>query len=125
MQSAMYAGQTLLAAHFGLRDGRVLRWWFAVFDQARAELAPSWMLLRALMAAAPVTGLTRVDLGFGDEDYKRHEMTGSVSVCDGEATPQRVWQAAAAGAMRAVAPPGAAVPICAGRAWLVATKTGP
>jgi CelD/BcsL family acetyltransferase involved in cellulose biosynthesis len=82
--SAVYAGETLLAAHFGLRDGGVLDWWFPVFNRAHAELAPGWMLLRELIAAAPMTGLTRIDLGRGEEDFKRRAMTGSVSVCEGE-----------------------------------------
>jgi CelD/BcsL family acetyltransferase involved in cellulose biosynthesis len=85
--SAVYAGDTLLAAHFGLRDGEVLHWWFPVYDRAHAELAPGWILLRELVAAAPDNGVTRIDLGFGDEDYKRRAMTGSVSVCEGEVTP--------------------------------------
>jgi CelD/BcsL family acetyltransferase involved in cellulose biosynthesis len=85
--SAVYAGQTLLAAQLGLRDGAVLHWWFPAFNRAHAELGPGWMLLRELIAAAPITGLTRIDLGHGDEDYKRRAMTGSVSLCEGEVTP--------------------------------------
>ncbi|WP_232004670.1 GNAT family N-acetyltransferase [Mycobacterium sp. ACS1612] len=82
--SAVYAGQTLLAAHFGLRDGGVLHWWFPVFEPSHADLGPGWMLLRELIAMAPETGLTRIDLGRGEEDYKRLAMTGSVPVCVGE-----------------------------------------
>ena len=55
-----------------------------MFELSHAELAPGWMLLRELIAMAPETGLTRIDLGRGEEDYKRRAMTGSVSVCEGE-----------------------------------------
>jgi CelD/BcsL family acetyltransferase involved in cellulose biosynthesis len=82
--SAVYAGETLLAAHFGLRDRGVLHWWFPVFEPSRADLSPGWILLRELIATAPETGLTRIDLGRGEEDYKRRAMTGSISVCEGE-----------------------------------------
>ena len=85
--SAVYAGETLLAAHFGLRDGAVLHWWFPVFDRSHAELAPGWILLRELIAAAPQLGVNRIDLGPGEEDYKLRAMTGSISVCQGEVTP--------------------------------------
>ncbi|MBI5336608.1 MAG: GNAT family N-acetyltransferase [Mycolicibacterium rufum] len=86
MLSAVYAGDKLLAAHFGLRDGPVLHWWFPVFDRSYAELAPGWILLRELISAAPELGLARIDLGPGEEDYKRRAMTGAVSVVQGEVT---------------------------------------
>jgi CelD/BcsL family acetyltransferase involved in cellulose biosynthesis len=82
--SAVYAGETMLAAHFGLRAGGILHWWFPVYNRAHSELAPGWILQRELIAAAPSIGLARIDLGKGDEDYKRRVMTGSVSVCTGE-----------------------------------------
>lgn len=90
MLSAVYAGETLLAAHFGLRDGEVLHWWFPVFDREYAELAPGWILLRELIAAAPTLGVTRIDLGPGEEEYKLKAMTGSTVVCQGEVTPDRL-----------------------------------
>jgi len=100
--SAVYAGETLLAAHLGLRDGDILHWWFPVFNRAHADLAPGWLMLRELIAAAPVNGLTRIDLGRGDEDYKRRAMTGADSVCQGDVTPgvlrRRLWQAQRAAA---------------------------
>lgn len=82
--SAIYADETLLAAHFGLRDRGVLHWWFPVFEPSQAEFAPGWMLLRELIKMAPENGLNRIDLGRGEEDYKRRAMTGSVAVCEGE-----------------------------------------
>ena len=84
--SAMYAGATLLAAHFGLRSGSLLHSWFPAFSRAHNELGPGWMrmLLHELITAAPVNGLARIDLGRGDEDWKCRAMTGSVSVCEGE-----------------------------------------
>jgi CelD/BcsL family acetyltransferase involved in cellulose biosynthesis len=43
--------------------------------------------LRELIAATPQLGVTRIDLGPGEEDYKRLAMTGSLSVGQGEVTP--------------------------------------
>jgi CelD/BcsL family acetyltransferase involved in cellulose biosynthesis len=95
--SAVYAGDTLLAAHFGLRDGGVLHWWFPVFNREHSDLAPGWMLLRELISAGPAIGITRIDLGRGEEDYKTRAMTGAHSVCDGDVTidalRRRFWQA--------------------------------
>jgi CelD/BcsL family acetyltransferase involved in cellulose biosynthesis len=81
--STLHAGPHLLAAHFGIRSGSVLHWWFPVYDPAYGALAPGWMLLRELVAASPTLGITRVDLGRGDDEYKRRAKTGEVLVSQG------------------------------------------
>lgn len=95
--SAVYANETLLAAHFGLRDRDVLHWWFPVFSKAYSHVSPGWILLRELIAAAPARGVTRIDLGVGDEDYKLRSMTDSVFVSEGGVTAtalqRRLWSA--------------------------------
>jgi CelD/BcsL family acetyltransferase involved in cellulose biosynthesis len=83
MLSAVYAGPHLLAAHFGLRAGPVLHWWFPTYDPEFSRLSPGWLLLRAVIDAAPELGLARIDLGRGIDDYKRRAMTGHQLVCQG------------------------------------------
>ncbi|MCP2325073.1 CelD/BcsL family acetyltransferase involved in cellulose biosynthesis [Hamadaea flava] len=84
--STLHAGPRLVAAHFGLRSGGVLHWWFPVYDPEFAKLAPGWMLLRELVAAAPGLGVTRIDLGRGEDEYKRRAKTGEMSVAQGLVT---------------------------------------
>ncbi|MGA2009952.1 MAG: GNAT family N-acetyltransferase [Solirubrobacteraceae bacterium] len=84
MLSAVYVGPDLLAAHFGLRAGPVLHWWFPVYNPEFSRLSPGWVLLRAMIDAAPELGLERIDLGRGLDDYKRRAMTGHQIVCQGE-----------------------------------------
>jgi CelD/BcsL family acetyltransferase involved in cellulose biosynthesis len=91
--STLYAGNHLLAAHFGIRSGPVLHWWFPVYDPAFASLAPGWILLRELVAAAPALGVTRLDLGRGEDEYKRRAKTGEVLVSQGLATRSRTHRA--------------------------------
>jgi CelD/BcsL family acetyltransferase involved in cellulose biosynthesis len=81
--STLHAGDHLLAAHFGIRSGPVLHWWFPVYDPQFSALAPGWMLLRELVSAAPALGITRIDLGRGDDEYKRRAKTGETVVCQG------------------------------------------
>ncbi|MFC4908597.1 GNAT family N-acetyltransferase [Actinomadura gamaensis] len=81
--SVVRAGPHLLAAHFGLRAGGVLHWWFPVYDPAHSALAPGWILLRELVAAAPELGVTRIDLGRGEDEYKRRAKTGETFVAQG------------------------------------------
>lgn len=84
--STVHAGPHLLAAHFGIRSGDVLHWWFPVFDKKFGPLSPGWILLREVVMAAPELGISRIDLGRGEDDYKRRAMTGSSTVCIGAVT---------------------------------------
>ena len=87
--STVHAGPRLLAAHFGIRSEGVLHWWFPVYDPELAGFAPGWILLRELTAAAPALGLTRIDLGRGDDEYKRRAKTGETVVCEGFVSESR------------------------------------
>jgi CelD/BcsL family acetyltransferase involved in cellulose biosynthesis len=94
MLSAVHVGPRLLAAHFGIRSEGVLHWWFPVYDPELAAFAPGWILLRELTAAAPALGVTRIDLGRGDDEYKRRAKTGETVVCQGFASESRAALAA-------------------------------
>jgi CelD/BcsL family acetyltransferase involved in cellulose biosynthesis len=81
--STLHAGDALVAAHFGMRSGPVLHWWLPVYDPQFSALSPGWMLLRELVTAAPELGVDRIDLGRGDDEYKRRARTGEMTVCRG------------------------------------------
>jgi CelD/BcsL family acetyltransferase involved in cellulose biosynthesis len=81
--SALYAGDDLVAAHFGLRAGPVLHWWFPVYDPKFSRLDPGWMLLRGVIEGSTEFGLTRIDLGRGSDEWKRRAATGHDTVCQG------------------------------------------
>ncbi len=102
--STLYAGERLVAAHFGIRSAGVLHWWFPVYDPEFAKLAPGWMLLRELTAAAPSLGISRIDLGRGDDEYKRRAKTGESWVLQGlvtHSTGRRMLRRAQTGAIAA------------------------
>lgn len=82
--SVLRAGETLLAAHFGVRDGNVLQYWFPVYDRDHARFGPGFMLLAKLVESAPDNHIDRIDLGEGVEQYKSRVMTGSETVYAGE-----------------------------------------
>jgi CelD/BcsL family acetyltransferase involved in cellulose biosynthesis len=91
--STLHAGPQLLAAHFGIRSGSVLHWWFPVYDPKFAALAPGWILLRELVAASPALGIARIDLGRGNDEYKRRAKTGEVMVSQGIVTRNNTYRA--------------------------------
>lgn len=86
IMSTLHAGENLIAAHFGIRSDSVLHWWFPVYAPEHSKLAPGWMLLRELVIAAPALGIDRIDLGRGDDEYKRRAKTGESTVCQGIVT---------------------------------------
>jgi CelD/BcsL family acetyltransferase involved in cellulose biosynthesis len=100
--SGVYAGQHLLAAHFGLRAGPVLHWWFPVYDLQFSHLAPGWMQVSALLEAAPQLGLERIDLGRGTGQMKRLVGTGYQVVCQGAVLRSRLRHRAASARRRFV-----------------------
>ncbi len=68
--SALYAGDTLVAAHFGMRSRRTWHWWFPVYSHAHAAYSPGALLLLQVAEAAADEGCGLLDLGRGDEAYK-------------------------------------------------------
>jgi CelD/BcsL family acetyltransferase involved in cellulose biosynthesis len=84
--STVHIGDHLVAAHFGIRSDHVLHWWFPVYDPAYAQLSPGWILLREIVAATPGLGVSRIDLGRGDDEYKRRAKTGEILVGQGTIT---------------------------------------
>ena len=83
MTCALYAGRHLLAAHLGLRSGRVLHGWLPVYNRCFHRYSPGIMMWALLADQAPDLGITRIDLGKGPEYYKDRLKTGEITVAQG------------------------------------------
>lgn len=81
--SALYAGDHLLAVHFGIRCRSVLQWWFPAFNPEFTSYAPGILLLLRMAECAPDLGIARIDLGKGMQDYKRRFANTSTMVSTG------------------------------------------
>jgi CelD/BcsL family acetyltransferase involved in cellulose biosynthesis len=81
--SALYAGDTLVAAHFGMRTPRVWQWWFPVYNHAHGAYSPGAILLMQVAAAAAAQGHQLLDLGKGDEPYKEVFADTSLPLVEG------------------------------------------
>jgi len=91
--SALFAGQRLVAAHFGVRSHGTLHWWFPGYDITAEKYSPGLILLTEAFRAAADLGIERIDLGKGRERYKSSFMTGSETLAEGfvELRPLRRW----------------------------------
>jgi CelD/BcsL family acetyltransferase involved in cellulose biosynthesis len=81
--SLLWAGDRLIAGHFGLRSQRVLASWFPAYDVAAARYSPGWLLFLRMAEAAAERDLEHIDLGKGDEDYKQSLKTADLAVAEG------------------------------------------
>ena len=68
--TTMHAGDRLVAAHFGLRSGRRLSWWFPAYDPEFGRYSPGLTLLLDLTTLACDRGIDVIDLGRGEHSYK-------------------------------------------------------
>lgn len=87
MLSTLWAGETLVAAHLGMRSRSLLHWWFPAHDPAQAKLAPGRILLLEAIRHAAQSGLSGIDLGAGEESYKRRFADAEVALVAGTVGP--------------------------------------
>jgi CelD/BcsL family acetyltransferase involved in cellulose biosynthesis len=69
--SVLYAGDTWVASHFGLRNEHVLHYWFPVYTPELKPYSPGKLLLKAIIESAHGAQIDVIDRGSGDQDAKR------------------------------------------------------
>ncbi|MGW3284837.1 GNAT family N-acetyltransferase [Streptomyces sp. NPDC001002] len=97
--SVLYAGDRPVAAHFGPRSRTVLAAWFTAYDPDLHYYSPGLMMHLRTAEAAARAGVTMMDLGRGDKEYKDWLKTRELRVGEGfasrphpVATAYRVWR---------------------------------
>ena len=71
MLSTLYAGDTWVASHFGLRSEHTLHFWFPVYNPELSKLGPGRLLIKAMIEHVPELGIRTIDHGAGDARYKQ------------------------------------------------------
>ncbi|MCA9194124.1 MAG: GNAT family N-acetyltransferase [Planctomycetales bacterium] len=69
--SVLYAGTAPLALHFGIIEGNWLHYWFPVYDPAFAHGSPGTQLFLDVAREATERGYVAIDMGYGEQLYKR------------------------------------------------------
>jgi CelD/BcsL family acetyltransferase involved in cellulose biosynthesis len=82
--SALWAGDELVAAHFGLRSREVWHWWYPAYDRRFAADSPGLILDLAMAEHAEALGIARIDLGRVC-DHKARLMSGWHELARGRA----------------------------------------
>ena len=86
------AGDSLLAAHFGMRSFGTLYWWFPAYEPAFSKYSPGGVLLYETARRGPEAGVTKIDLGKGEERYKLGFANGSRPLAEGMVYRSDVWR---------------------------------
>ena len=81
--SALWAGDHLVSVHLGPRSYGRWHWFLPAYDPAFARYSPGTVLLADLVERADDLGISIIDLGKGDEPYKRRFGNAEVSVTAG------------------------------------------
>jgi CelD/BcsL family acetyltransferase involved in cellulose biosynthesis len=68
--NALYAGDTLVAAHFGLREGKWLHYWFPTYDPEFHQYSPGTALFLEIARQSKELGISQIDMGYGEQPYK-------------------------------------------------------
>jgi len=83
MLSVLYAGDTLVAAHFGMRSRLLWHYWFPAYASDYHKYSPGLILLLKMAESAPDRGLTTIDMGKGMSMYKERLMNRSIPLAEG------------------------------------------
>jgi len=81
--STLYAGDTPVAAHVGLRTGPVLAGWFPAYDARFGVYSPGMLHRLHLIEAAAAAGVTSIELGRGTKESKELFKSGDQVVAEG------------------------------------------
>ena len=83
MLSLLYAGDRLLAGHFGIRSSTAWHYWFPAYDPELAKYSPGIILLFNMVQHASALGVQTIELGAGMSFYKQRFMNASTLVASG------------------------------------------
>lgn len=83
MLSSLYAGEALIAAHFGMRSRTIWHWWFPTYSPDHEKFSPGLALLLEMARWGAEHGIVRIDLGRGDARYKLVFANTSTALCEG------------------------------------------
>jgi CelD/BcsL family acetyltransferase involved in cellulose biosynthesis len=84
--SVLYAGDKPVAAHFGLRAGRVLAHWFPAYDAQLARHSPGLIQHLRMAEQTSALGVELIDMGTGTERYKQTLRSRDLMVAEGVVT---------------------------------------
>jgi len=91
--SALYVGDQLAAAGMGFRSPTVMNNWLSAYSNAYCKYSPGLIFLMRLAEAVEPLGIQRMDMGRGDEEYKKSFASNYIPVIEGTVDRSRIAHA--------------------------------
>ena len=103
--SVLRAGDEVVAMHLGMIESGLLHYWFPVYDPQYSRYSPGTALFKAIVRSASEQGIHCVDMGYGEQPYKRKQTDTVTSVlhgCTSVSRTYRSWRRASHAASEAI-----------------------
>ncbi|MGB7324728.1 MAG: GNAT family N-acetyltransferase [Rubripirellula sp.] len=71
--SVLRAGDTVVATHVGMIEKDLLHYWFPTYDVQYSRYSPGTALFKEIVRAADQHGIRCIDMGYGEQPYKRKQ----------------------------------------------------
>ncbi len=81
--SVLYVNDRIAACHFGLRSAGVWHYWFPAYNPDFELYSPGNTLLLRMAEIAPSIGIDTIDLGKGEQDYKKRFANRTIVTAEG------------------------------------------
>ena len=81
--SVLRAGQKVVSICYSIRSRHVMHAWFTAYDRDLAAYSPGLVMFLKMTEAWPQVGITRFELGKGDERFKWNLATDSQELMEG------------------------------------------
>jgi len=81
--STLHINDTLASVYLNMRTTTVLHQWFSAYNVTFSKYSPGHIHNLAVMQVAAERGIKRIDMGRGDEPYKKSIGSGTISVAEG------------------------------------------
>lgn len=77
--SCLYAGDTLVASHYGILEGDWLHYWFPTYHIRWHQYSPGTALFLEIARQSRDLGIDTIDMGYGEQPYKT-KLTETISL---------------------------------------------
>ncbi len=84
--SVLWAGDQVIAAHYGMIEQGRLHYWFPTYDPTYSRYSPGTALFTELVREATRHGIDCIDMGYGEQPYKQKQTATTTHVAYGTIT---------------------------------------
>ena len=90
--SVLWAGDRVIAAHYGMIERGRLHYWFPAYDPAYSRYSPGTALFTEIVRVATTHGIDCLDMGYGEQPYKQKQTATTSELAFGTITNSKWHQ---------------------------------